>query len=187
MRTPIAPTQQHTPGPNFRHGDGGAAPIARIARACVGAWIAVAAVAAIGVALLGGLATDTGAWYQALKKPSWQPPPWAFGPAWTLIFTLIAASGVVAWRAAPEARTRHWLVTLFAINGLLNVAWSVVFFAVRRPDLAVVEVALLWASIVVLVVFTWRFSRSASLLLLPYLAWVSFAAVLNFTVARLNA
>ena len=91
------------------------------------------------------------------------------------------------WATTPEARTRHWLVTLFAINGLLNVAWSVVFFAVRRPDLAVVEVALLWASIVVLVVFTWRFSRSASLLLLPYLAWVSFAAVLNFTVARLNA
>jgi translocator protein len=149
--------------------------------------IAIAAGAAIVVALLGGLVTDTGAWYQALKKPSWQPPAWAFGPAWTLIFTLIVASGVVAWQRAPDSRTRHWLVSFFAINGVLNVAWSAIFFGLRRPDIAVVEVALLWASIVLLVVFTWRFSRTASLLLLPYLAWVSFAGVLNFTVARMNA
>jgi benzodiazapine receptor len=149
--------------------------------------IAVAAGAAIVVALLGGLMTDTGAWYQALKKPSWQPPAWAFGPAWTLIFTLIVAAGVLAWQRAPDNRTRSWLLSLFAINGVLNVAWSGIFFGLRRPDLAVVEVALLWASIAVLVVFMWRFSRAASLLLLPYLAWVSFAGVLNFTVARLNA
>lgn len=149
--------------------------------------IAVAAGAAIVVALLGGLVTDTGAWYQALKKPSWQPPGWAFGPAWTLIFTLIAASGVLAWQRAPDTRTRAWLVSFFAINGVLNVAWSAIFFGLRRPDIAVVEVALLWASIVLLVAFIWRFSRAASLLLLPYLAWVSFAGVLNFTVARLNA
>jgi translocator protein len=149
--------------------------------------IAVAAGAAIVVALLGGLVTDTGPWYQALKKPSWQPPAWAFGPAWTLIFTLITASGVMAWRRAADNRTRSWLISFFAINGVLNVAWSVVFFGLKRPDLAVVEVALLWASIVLLVVFIWRISRTASLLLLPYLAWVSFAAVLNFVVARLNA
>lgn len=153
----------------------------------LGRTIAVAALAAIAVALLGGLATDTGAWYQALKKPAWQPPAWVFGPAWTLIFSLIAAAGVVAWRAAPDSRTRHWLVSLFAINGVLNVVWSVMFFTVKRPDWALVEVALLWASIVVLIVFLLRFSRTAGLLLVPYLAWVSFAAVLNFTVARLNA
>lgn len=149
--------------------------------------IAVAAGAAIVVALLGGLVTDTGPWYQALKKPSWQPPAWAFGPAWTLIFTLTAASGVVAWQRAADNRTRSWLISFFAINGVLNVAWSAVFFGLKRPDLAVVEVALLWASIMLLIVFIWRISRTASLLLLPYLAWVSFAAVLNFVVARLNA
>lgn len=153
----------------------------------LGRTIAVAAGAAILVALLGGLATDTGAWYQALRKPSWQPPAWVFGPAWTLIFSLIAAAGVIAWRRAPDMRTRHWMVSLFAINGILNVAWSVAFFTIKRPGWALVEVTMLWASIVVLIVFLWRSSRTASLLLAPYLAWVSFAAVLNFTVARLNA
>lgn len=153
----------------------------------LGRTIAVAAGVAIAVALLGGLATDTGTWYQALRKPPWHPPAWVFGPAWTLIFSLIAAAGVVAWRAAPESRTRHWLVSLFAINGVLNIAWSVVFFTIKRPDWALVEVSLLWASIVLLIGFLWRFSRTASLLLVPYLAWVSFAAVLNFAVARLNA
>lgn len=149
--------------------------------------ILVAAGAAVVVAMLGGLATDTGAWYQALRKPSWQPPAWAFGPAWTIIFVLIAASGTIAWRSAPDARTRHWLVSLFSINGVLNVAWSVIFFSLQRPDWALVEVALLWLSILLLIVFIMRFSTRAALMLVPYLAWVTFAGVLNFAVAQLNA
>lgn len=161
--------------------------VAGAPRARLGTTIAVAVGAAILVAVLGGLATDTGAWYQTLRKPPWQPPGWLFGPAWTLIFALTAAAGVVSWRAAPDTATRHWLLSLFAINGILNVAWSVVFFSLHRPDWALVEVALLWLSIALLIGFIWRFSRSASLLLVPYLAWVSFAAVLNFAVARLNA
>jgi tryptophan-rich sensory protein len=156
-------------------------------RGGLGRTIAIAAGAAVVVALVGGLATDTGAWYQGLRKPSWQPPGWAFGPAWTLIFALTATAGVVAWRAAPSMTARHWLISLFSINALLNIGWSVVFFSLKRPDWALVEVALLWLSILILVLFLWRFTRTGALLLLPYLAWVSFASVLNFSVARLNA
>ena len=149
--------------------------------------VVVAVAAAVLVAVLGGLATDTGTWYEALRKPSWQPPAWAFGPAWTLIFALIAAAGTIAWRSAPDVPTRHWLISLFAINGVLNVAWSVIFFSLKRPDWALVEVALLWLSILILIVFIVRFSPRAALLLVPYLAWVTFAGVLNFAVTQLNA
>lgn len=148
--------------------------------------LAIAAVAAFAVATLGGALTDIGAWYKALQKPSWQPPDWLFGPVWTTIFTLIAISAALAWRDAPDAGTRGQVVGLFAMNGVLNVLWSLLFFHLRRPDWALIEVVALWLSIVLLIFVLWRFSRRASLLLLPYLAWVSFAAYLNLTIVRLN-
>ncbi len=148
--------------------------------------IVIAALAAVLVAALGATMTDIGPWYQALRKPGWQPPDWLFGPAWTLIFACAALSAATAWRDAQDGRTRDWVIGLFAINGFLNVLWSFLFFRYRRPDLALLEVSALWLSILVLIVFTTRFSRSAALLLYPYLAWVSFAAVLNWAVVRLN-
>lgn len=154
-----------------------------------GRWppIFIAATGAIVVAGLGGLATDIGPWYRALEKPWWQPPDLAFGPVWTLIFTLTAAAAVLAWRGARTSAQRTAIVLAFAANGVLNVFWSVLFFTVKRPDWALGEVVFLWASIVVLIVVAGRSSRTASLLLLPYLAWVSFAAVLNLAIVRLNS
>lgn len=148
--------------------------------------VLTAAGAALLVAMLGGTMTDTGPWYQSLAKPSWQPPDWAFAPAWTIIFALAAASAAIGWREAPDRPTREWLVGLLALNGFLNVAWSLLFFQLRRPDWALVEVVLLWGSILVLVGLLRRFSWSAARLLLPYLAWVTFAAVLNLAVVQLN-
>ncbi len=91
--------------------------------------VAVAAGSAIAVAVLGAAATDIGPWYYGLHKSALNPPDWLFGPAWTLIYALTAVAGVIAWRAArtPEARQR--VLLLFAINALLNVAWSELFFA----------------------------------------------------------
>ena len=149
--------------------------------------IVVAAVAALAVAVLGGLMTELGDWYYGLRQPAWKPPDWLFGPAWTLIFALSAMAGVTAWRAIESRAQREWLLVLFALNGFLNVLWSLLFFRLQRPDWAQFEVAFLWLSIVVLVVFVGRHSRRAAWLLLPYLAWVSFAAVLNGAVVRLNA
>jgi tryptophan-rich sensory protein len=149
--------------------------------------VLVAAAVAIFVATLGGTLTDTGPWYQNLKKPSWQPPDWAFGPAWTTIFALAVVSAVSAWRHAQSKAQREWVVALFALNGFFNVLWSTLFFALKRPDWALAEVGLLWLAIAFPLLLFWRISKTASLCLLPYLAWVSFAAFLNYTVVRLNA
>lgn len=148
--------------------------------------VLVAALAAIGVALLGALATDLDGWYRTLRQPAWKPPDALFGPAWTLIFALAAAAGVQAWRGAATRAERERLLGLFALNGFLNVSWSLLFFRLRRPDWALWEVGLLWLSIVLLIVVLRRSSTAAGWLLAPYLVWVTFAAALNMAVVRLN-
>lgn len=149
--------------------------------------VLAAAVLAAAVAALGASATELGPWYQALRKPAWQPPDWLFGPAWTLIFALAAVAGVLGWRGAPDRHHRLRLIAWFALNALLNVVWTWLFFRFHRPDWALAEVVFLWLSIVVLIVVLMPYSRIAAWLLAPYLAWVTFAAVLNLAVVRLNA
>lgn len=152
-------------------------------------WVAplVAASSAVLVATLGGLLTRLDGWYYALSKPAFQPPDWLFGPAWTLIFLLCVLAGLDAWRRDLTPSQRQLVLILFAANGVLNVAWSGLFFFLKRPDLALVEVVALWLSVLSLVVVLGRHSRGAALMLLPYLGWVSFAAVLNLAIVRLNA
>ena len=137
--------------------------------------------------MMGGLLTEIGPWYQGLKKPSWQPPDWLFGPVWTVIFGLTATAGLDAWRRASDGASRRWIMLLFALNALLNVSWTVLFFQLKRPDWALAEVVALWLSVLALIVVTSRFSSRAPWLLAPYLAWVAFAGFLNWTVVRLNA
>ena len=146
---------------------------------------------AAGVAILlgvgGGLLTPIDGWYAALRKPSWQPPNWAFGPAWTLILGLAAWSAVVAWKAAPDAAAQRDVIILFAVNAVCHVLWSPLFFKLRRPDWALVEVVFLWSSLAALMIGLWPISHFAAFLILPYFLWVSFAAFLNWTIVRLNA
>jgi len=149
--------------------------------------VAIAALAAILVAMLGGLMTTLGPWYYGLHQPAWNPPDWAFAPAWTLIFALTALSGLYGWRAIPSSRGRLQLIALFLVNAVLNIAWSALFFRLERPDLALLDVAGLWLSIAALIAFLARRSRRAAWLLVPYLAWVSFAGVLNLAIVQLNA
>jgi tryptophan-rich sensory protein len=148
--------------------------------------VLVAAAAAIAVAATGGSLTDLGPWYQHLAKPPWQPPGPAFGAIWTVIFALCAVSGVIAWRQAPSQALREWMIGLFALNGFLNVLWSLLFFRLHRPDWGLWEVSFLWSSVLLLIVFLGRFSWRASALLAPYLVWVSIASVLNAEIVRLN-
>jgi tryptophan-rich sensory protein len=149
--------------------------------------VAIAAAAAIAVAGVGALMTDLGPWYQSLRQPPWKPPDWLFGPAWTVIFALAAAAGVTAWRDAPDRASQERMLVLFALNGFLNVLWSLLFFRLHRPDWALVEVVFLWFSILLLIVVVGRYTKAAAALLAPYLAWVTFAAVLNRAVVELNA
>jgi translocator protein len=146
----------------------------------------IAAGAVILTAGAGGLLSPIGEWYWALKKPWFQPPDWLFGPAWTIIFTLIAIAAVSAWRGAPDDGSRTAIIAAFAFNFVLNVAWSGLFFTLRRPDWALIEVVFLWLSIVLLMWVVWPYSQRATWLLTPYLAWVTFASILNFALVRLN-
>jgi tryptophan-rich sensory protein len=147
--------------------------------------IATAAASAIVVAALGASATDISGWYVALQKSALTPPDWAFGPAWTVIYALTALSGVLAWRAANRV-VRQRMLVLFALNALLNVAWSELFFMFRRPDWALIEVVPFWLSILLLIVVLRPASGRASWLLVPYLVWVAFAGWLNVEIVRLN-
>jgi len=138
-------------------------------------------------AAIGGLATagSVSSWFQSLKRPSFQPPDWVFGPIWTLLYGLMA---VAAWLVYLKVgRVRSAPMMLFAIQLVLNVAWSVIFFGLHRPGLAVIDIALLLAAILATAIAFWRVSRPAGALMLPYLGWVMFASVLNVSIWRLNA
>ena len=135
---------------------------------------------------IGASLTDLGPWYQALRQPPWKPPDAAFGIIWSLIFSLCALSGWTAWQNASGPAQKIRISVLFATNGLLNIYWSWLYFHQHRPDWALVELIALWLSIVFLILGLWRISKSASLMLLPYLAWVTTAGFLNAATIELN-
>jgi tryptophan-rich sensory protein len=130
--------------------------------------------------------TPIGPWYRNLRKPKLQPPNWVFGPAWTVILGLAAWSAVTAWGAAHDDTARRTVIILFATNAVFHALWSPLFFRARRPDWALVEVVFLWGSLLALVTGLWPISHFASALVMPYLAWVSFASWLNWAIVRLN-
>lgn len=138
--------------------------------------------------IFGGLFTNPAirsGWYALLKKPPFQPPAWVFGPVWTLLYVLMAVSAWLVWEREEERPVKVPLLLYFG-QLLLNVAWSLLFFGMGRPDLAFAEILLLWAFILAVTVLFYRVRPAAGLLLIPYLAWVSFAALLNGFIWRLN-
>lgn len=137
-------------------------------------------------AAAGGLASvAAGAFYAQLAKPDWAPPGWLFGPVWSLLYTLMALAAWLVWRAGGFRRAKQALL-LFLAQLAANALWSWLFFAWRLGALAFAEVIVLWVLIVATVAIFWRFSRVAACLLVPYLAWVSFAAVLTYAVWQRN-
>jgi tryptophan-rich sensory protein len=146
----------------------------------------IAGLAALGVAVLGGLLTEIGPWYKSLMQPAFKPPDAWFGPVWTLIFMLAATAGATAWKQTPDRASRYWLIGLFALNASLNTLWSLLFFKLQRPDWALLEVGFLWLSIAALIWSMKAYSRRSSALLLPYLLWVSFAIAINYATVQLN-
>ena len=127
-----------------------------------------------------------------LHRGDGEPLPEGAGvlQAWVLFhngdFELAAVAGLKAWRQAPDRASRDWLLIGFAFNGFLNLLWSLLFFRLHRPDWSLAEVALLWASVALLMRMAWRHSHAAGWLLAPYLVWVSLAATINWGVVRLN-
>ena len=137
---------------------------------------------------IGGVVTTPkiGTWYAPMVKPSWNPPNWIFGPVWSALYFCMAVAAWLVWRQEGLVAAKLPL-TLFGIQLVLNVLWSCIFFRIERPGFAFIEVLLLWAAITGTMVTFWERSMIAGLLFVPYLAWVSFASVLNFTIWRLNA
>lgn len=148
--------------------------------------IVIAILLSLIVGGLGGAATEIGPWYFQLQKPSWQPPDWLFGPAWTTIYVLTSIAGVKAWRRADEVQRRYFMGALL-LNLVLNLLWSLIFFTSQRPDIALIEVVPLWLSVLLMVLLVRSYSPVSALLMLPYLGWVAFAAYLNWTIVTLNA
>lgn len=134
----------------------------------------------------GGLLTSIGKWYHDLRKPSWQPPDWLFGPTWTIILGLAAWAFVLSWDNAVASGEQNFLIALYLANGIFHFLWSPLFFTAKRPDWALAEVPFLWLSVLALCVFLRPWSELASWLVVPYLVWVSFAAILNWKIVQLN-
>ena len=153
-----------------------------------GRWLALAGFLAICFAIggLGALATvpNLGDWYLSLKRPTWTPPNWVFAPVWNTIYAMTAVSAWLVW--CRVGFRREWFVP-FSVQLALNLLWSVVFFHFHRPDFAFAVIGMLWASIAVMMAVFGQYRRTAALLLVPYLAWVTFAGVLNFAFWHLNA
>ncbi len=148
--------------------------------------ILIAALATAIVAVMGATITVTGPWYESLIQPRWAPPEAAYGIAWTAIYAINVIAVVTAWRAMESRSEAEGLITIWALNGFLNILWSLLFFRLQRPDWALVEVVFLWLSVGSLLVYSWRRSMTGALLVLPYLLWVTFAGYLNMTIVRLN-
>lgn len=145
-------------------------------------WLALCFV----VSALGAVASlNASDFYARLVQPDWAPPSWLFGPVWTTLYAMMAVSAWLVWRRGGFARQRVAL-TLFIVQLALNALWSWLFFAWHLGGAAFVEVLVLWLAIAATLVAFWLVAPLAGVLLLPYLAWVSFAAVLNFSVWRLN-
>lgn len=147
----------------------------------------IAAAWAIILGGAGGALTEIGQWYRDLRKPSWQPPDWLFGPAWTVILGLSGWSFYIVLTSAPSPSDILFIVALFGINFVLHLAWSPLFFKAKRPDWALIENMFLWLSVLALCVFLPKYSSLAGWLNIPYIAWVSFAMLLNWKIVQLNA
>jgi tryptophan-rich sensory protein len=153
-----------------------------------GIGLAVSVFACFAAAGLGSIATTSSipTWYADLAKPAWTPPDWIFGPVWTLLYSMMAIAAWLVWRRTGLAGAKLPL-GLFAVQLVLNTLWSILFFGLRSPGGAMIEIVLLWAAILATLIAFWRRSRLAGGLLVPYLAWVSFAAVLNAAIWWLGA
>jgi tryptophan-rich sensory protein len=131
--------------------------------------------------IFGSIATTPSVktWYLTLVKPSFNPPSWIFAPVWTILFFLMGVALYLVW---TKKNNLFW----FWVQLLLNIIWSFIFFGLHLPTIALYEIILLWFAILMTIMKFWSYNKNASLLLIPYLLWVTFASFLNFSITQLN-
>jgi len=145
------------------------------------AWLGVCFAAAA----FGGLFMP-GEWYVTLRKPTWNPPGWIFGPVWTALYTMMAIAAWLVWKRGGF-KVQRVALSFFLLQLLLNALWSPLFFGLHNPGFAFVDIVLLWLALLATLIQFLRVSVLAGSLLVPYLAWVTFASLLNWTLWRLNS
>ena len=125
-------------------------------------------------------------WYLTLSKPSFNPPSWVFSPVWITLFLLMGISLYLVWIKDINKKIVRIALTFFGIQLILNILWSVFFFGLKSPLLAFIEIIILWIFILITIIKFYRVSKTAAYLLIPYILWVGFAAVLNLLIVLIN-
>jgi tryptophan-rich sensory protein len=146
----------------------------------------------IGISMSAGIigsfaaSNSVAGWYQTLHKPSFNPPDWLFGPVWTTLFVLMGIAAYLVWRHGLENKLVRISLIVFIVQLFLNLLWSLVFFGLKSPGGALIDIAFLWAAILITLIYFFKVSIAAGWLMMPYIAWVSFAVILNFAIWRMN-
>jgi translocator protein len=150
------------------------------------AGIVVSLLIVFGIATLGGAITNlsVATWYPSLDKPSWTPSGATIGLIWTILYTLMGISAWIVWRR--DSGTEKPALAIYAAQLLLNIGWSGLFFGLRSPGLALIEIGVLWVAILATLVAFWKVSKLAGVLMIPYLSWVTVAVVLNALIWKMN-
>jgi translocator protein len=138
--------------------------------------------------IIGGIITATSVmdWYPTLRKPSFTPPDWLFGPTWTVLFVIMGIAAYLVLRSGIQGKLVKISLGIFLVQLVLNLLWSIVFFGLKSPGGAMIEIVFLWLAILITAIYFFKVSMAAGWLMLPYIAWVSFAAILNFQIWRIN-
>jgi len=131
--------------------------------------------------------TGAGSWYQTIQKPSWNPPGWVFGPVWTTLYVMMGIALFLIWKSSANKDVKQTAILLFSIQLILNFFWSFIFFNQQQPGWALVEIIVLWSAILITIFSFSKINNTASWLLVPYISWVSFATILNYTIWKLNS
>jgi translocator protein len=132
-------------------------------------------------------ATGVDTWYQTINKPSWNPPNWIFGPVWTTLYVLMGIALYLVWRADVNNKLKRTAIILFAVQLALNFFWSFIFFDQQQVGWALMEIIAMWVMILATIFAFAKVSKPAAWLLVPYISWVSFATILNYTIWQLNS
>lgn len=146
-------------------------------------------VATVGLGSAGGIftAAEIQHWYLQLNKPSWNPPNWLFAPVWSTLYLLMGIAVYQVWRTPTVTDTKQWALIIFIVQFALNSLWSFIFFKQHQMGWAFVEIVVMWIAIFCTIIAFSNINKTAAWLLVPYISWVSFAAILNYTIWQLNA
>ena len=136
----------------------------------------------------GALLTDTGesSWFQSLNKPEWNPPGWLFGPVWTTLYILMGIAFYLVWKARAFSTKKQPAMIAWIVQLVFNFFWTIIFFGWQQPGWAFAEICCLWILILITIFLFARISKLAAWLMVPYISWVSFAALLNYTIWQMN-